>query len=191
MLAAIVLAGALQSDAGALAEARSLIQSGQLSAAEHRTRTYLALSQNSAEAHYLLGYILFKEQKPEASLAEYTAGAKFRSPGALDFETIGADYVLLRDYSDADKWFTKSVELDPQNASALYYLGRTKYNENFFDQAVTAFTRCLKLEPNDVRAQDNLGLSYQGLGSPKRRKALSAQRSPHKSRRFKVSPGRS
>ena len=44
------------------------------------------------------------------------------------------------------------------------YLGRTQYTENRFDEAVQAFQRCLALEPRNVKAQDNLGLSYAGLG---------------------------
>jgi Flp pilus assembly protein TadD len=42
-------------------------------------------------------------------------------------------------------------------------MGRTKYNENRFDEAVSAFQKCLALKPQDVKAEDNLGLSYEGL----------------------------
>src|SRR5207253_2324194 len=42
-------------------------------------------------------------------------------------------------------------------------LGRTKYNENRFEEAVGAFQRCLELDPKNVKAEDNLGLSYEGL----------------------------
>ncbi len=147
-----------------LAEARSLLNSGKLKDAEEVTRRYLGIHKNSADAHYLLGYVLFKEQNAKASLAEYTEGAKYRAPSAYDLETVAGDYVLLRDYADADRWFTKSVEWNPRNVQALYYLGRTKYNENRFEEAVEVFQKCLKLDPKNVKAEDNLGLSYAGLG---------------------------
>jgi tetratricopeptide (TPR) repeat protein len=147
-----------------LSEARSLVESGQLPTAEQLTRRYLDLHKNSADGHYLLGYILFKRQDAKASLAEYTEGARYRRPTAHDLEVVAGDYVLLRDYRDADKWFTKSVEWDPANWQALYYLGRTKYNENLFDEAVKIFTQCLESEPKSVKAEDNLGLSLEGLG---------------------------
>ena len=35
-----------------------------------------------------------------------------------------------------------------------------RYQQNRFDDAIAAFEHALKLEPNDVRAQNNLGLSY-------------------------------
>ncbi len=147
-----------------LSAARSLIQSGRLADAEREIRHYLEIHKNSADAHFLLGYILFKQQKAKESLAEYTEGAKYRTPSARDLEVVGGDYVLLQDFSDADKWFTKSVEWDPGNFQTLYYLGRTKYNENRFDEAVAVFKKCLELDPRSVKAEDNLGLSYAALG---------------------------
>ncbi|MGA8598810.1 MAG: tetratricopeptide repeat protein [Bryobacteraceae bacterium] len=160
----LIAAASSQIQDPALAAARSLAESGKLNDAEAAARGYLATNHASADGHFLLGYILFKKQQAKASLEEYTEGAKFRTPSAYDLEVVGGDYVLLHDYADADKWFTKSVEWNPRNFQALYYLGRTKYNENRFEEAVSVFLECLKLEPKNVKAEDNLGLSYQGLG---------------------------
>ena len=146
-----------------LAEARALINLGKWSEAEQVIRRYLEVRKSSADAHYLLGYVLFKEQDPKSSLAEYTEAAKYRRPSAADLEVVASDYVLLKDYPDADKWLTKAVELNPKDSLGWYYLGRTKYNENRFDEAIAAFQQCLKLNPRDVKAADNLGLSYEGL----------------------------
>jgi tetratricopeptide (TPR) repeat protein len=157
------LTGAHSSPDTPLAEARSLLESGKLTDAEHVTRRYLEIHTNSADGHYLLGYILFKQQDAKSSLAEYTEGAKYRTPSAADLEAVAADYVLLKDYPDADKWFTKAVEWNPKDALGWYYLGRTKYNENRFEEAVSAFEQCLTLDPKDVKSEDNLGLSYEGL----------------------------
>jgi tetratricopeptide (TPR) repeat protein len=153
-----------QSSADPLSAVRSLLEAGKLAAAEQEIRQYLLFHNSSADAHYLLGYILFKQQKAKSSLAEYTEGAKYRTPGARDLEVVGGDYVLLKDFTDADKWFTKSIEWDPGNLQTLYYLGRTKYNENRFEEAIAVFKKCLQLDPRNVKAEDNLGLSYAALG---------------------------
>jgi tetratricopeptide (TPR) repeat protein len=158
------LSGSHSAPENPLAEARSLLELGKPGEAEKVVRRYLEVHRNSADGHYLLGYILFRLQKAEESLAAYTEGAKYRRPSAYDLEVVGADYVLLGDYASADKWFSKSVEWEPGNRQALYYLGRAKYNENRFEEAIDVFQRCLKLDPKDVKAEDNLGLSYQGLG---------------------------
>ena len=147
-----------------LAECRVLIESGNLADAERELREYLRRSPNSGYGHFLLGYVLFRQTHARESLAEYTEGAKYRRPTAFDLRVVGSDYVLLSSFSDADKWFSKAVEWEPQNVLGWYYLGRTKYNENRFEEAIRAFQQCLKLEPRNVKASDNLGLAYQGLG---------------------------
>ncbi len=150
--------------AGPLAAAKTAAESGMLPEAEAEARQYLALHQNSASGHFLLGYILFRQTKARESLAEYTEGAKYQRPSAADLRVVGADYVLLSDYGDADKWFTKATEWAPGNVLGWYYLARAKYNENRFEEAVAAFKQCLNLDPKHVRAEDNLGLTLQALG---------------------------
>ncbi|MEY2414326.1 MAG: hypothetical protein QOD84_2932 [Acidobacteriaceae bacterium] len=147
-----------------LRQAKSFLQSGDLSSAELAARKYLQTHANSIDAHFLLGNILFRETKPKESLAEYTEGARFHAPGTFDLKVVALDYVLLGDYADADKWFSKSLQENPKDSQAWYYLGRTKYNESRLDEAVGAFRQCLNLEPKNVKAEDNLGLSYEGLG---------------------------
>ncbi len=146
-----------------LALARQDALQGSFATAETKVRTVLAKQPDSPDAHLLLGYILYLEVHPKESLAEYTLAARHRTPTAVDLEIVALDYVLLEDYVDADRWLTKSLEWDPSNASRWYYLGRARYNENQFEQAIDAFQRCLKIEPRNVKAEDNLGLSYQGL----------------------------
>lgn len=187
-----------------LSDAKSLFELGKFTEADRTVRQYLENHPNSADGHFLLGQILFREiqaqaKTPEASfpsqthgpvasartmgsnpsdvtvskaaqemarasLEEFTAGAKLRNPSAADLKIVALDYVLLGDYPDADKWLTKMVEWVPSDSEGWYYLGRTKYNENRFAEAITAFQQCLKLDPQNVKAEDNLGLSLAGLG---------------------------
>jgi tetratricopeptide (TPR) repeat protein len=152
-----------QSDA-LLQQAREFLNQGLFKEADRSVREYLDAHSNSAEGHYLLGYILFKEQKAEASLAEYTEGAKYHDPEASDLKILALDYVLLGAYSDADRWLTRSVEANPKDSESWYYLGRTKYNENRFQEAIHAFEEALRLDPKNIKAQANLGLALEGLG---------------------------
>jgi len=72
--------------------------------------------------------------------------------------------MLLKDYIDADQWLTRSLQWDPRDAQAWYYLGRTKYSESQFPEAIEAFAQYLKLEPRNIQAENNVGLSYEALG---------------------------
>jgi Flp pilus assembly protein TadD len=183
-----------------LAQAHVLLEKGSINEADRVVRQYLQTHPDSADGHFLLGHILFREiqseakletqlegiqvlgagvprakhgeEKARASLAEFTVGAKFHDPSAADLKVVALEYVLLGDYVDADKWLTKMLAWTPNDADGWYLLGRTKYNENRFAEAVDAFQRCLKLDPRNVKAEDNLGLSYAGLG--RREEAASA-----------------
>jgi Flp pilus assembly protein TadD len=175
-----------------LAEAHALLEKGSINEADRLARQYLQTHPDSADGHFLLGHILFREiqsearldtqvegvqvlgagtspakhgeEKARASLAEFTAGAKYHAPSAADLKTVALDYVLLGGYVDADKWLTKMLEWTPNDPDGWYLLGRTKYNENRFAEAVSAFQQSLKLDPQNVKTEDNLGLSYAGLG---------------------------
>ena len=186
-----------------LSYAKILFQQAKFSEADRAVRQYLKDHPDSADGHFLLGHILFREiqaqatvetqfpsqthgpiasarnmsatssetavpkstqEMAKASLAEFTAGAKFHDPSAADLKIVALDYVLLVDYQDADKWLTKMLEWAPNDSEGWYYLGRTKYNENRFAEAISAFQQCLKLDPQNVKAEDNLGLALAGLG---------------------------
>jgi Flp pilus assembly protein TadD len=146
-----------------LMEDQLLVDHGDYSNAAKSLLTYLSKHADSADAHFLLGYVFYRENKPKDSLAEYTEGAHLRKPDANDLAVVAMDYILLSDYPDADKWLTLATSWSPGNALYWYYLGRTKYSENRFQEAVDAFRKCLTLHPRDVRAEYNLGLSYAGL----------------------------
>jgi tetratricopeptide (TPR) repeat protein len=171
----------------ALAEAKSLLQQGKLNEAEHWVRQSLQTQPQSADAHFLLGYILFREitaaepiadqysgfhepdpklrnAKAGESLTQFTEGAKYHDPSAFDLKIVALDYMLLGSYTDADKWLSKSLERNPRDPQAWYYLGLTKYEKNRFEEAIGAFKKCLELDSGNVNAEDNLGLSYAGLG---------------------------
>jgi len=165
---------------------------GQLNDAEIIVRQDLKIAPDSAAAHFLLGYILYREiqaqakqidpnpnavyaapkkslielseKKAKESLAEFTAGARYRTPSAFDLKIVAIDYILLGDFIDADKWLTQALQWNPTESDGWYQLGRTKYNEDRFTEAIDAFKKCLAIDATNVKAEENLGLSYAGLG---------------------------
>ncbi len=166
-----------------LAQAKSLLDRNSPDEAEQLLRPYLLNHPQSAEAHFLLGYTLFREiqtgavdptlktdpsqmreRNARASLAEYTEGAKYKTPGAFDLKIVALDYVLLEDYPDAEKWLLRALAWQPKDAQGWYYLGRTRYKQAKYPTAIEAFQRALALSPQDVTAEDNLGLAFAGLG---------------------------
>jgi tetratricopeptide (TPR) repeat protein len=162
-VAFLCAAAACQEPADPLAEARSTLAKGEFAKSEDLLHRYIGSHPASAEAHFLIGYLLFRERRPKDSLAEFTAGAKYRRPKADELKIVASDYVMLGDYMDADKWFSQVTADSPSDADAWYLLGRTKYNENRFAEAISSFEQALALHPKYVEAENNLGLSWQKL----------------------------
>jgi tetratricopeptide (TPR) repeat protein len=155
--------GLSQTPSDPIAEARSFLDAGKTEEPEVILRNYLTSNPSAADAHFLLGYVLFRNQKAKESLAEFTAGAKFRRPRADELKIVAGDYVMLADYSDADKWFSQVVSETPNDADAWYLLGRTKFSENEYAAAISSFEHALALHPDFVEAENNVGLSWKEL----------------------------
>jgi Flp pilus assembly protein TadD len=164
-------AGLSQPRTDSLAGARALLAAGQLANSEASIRAYLRDNANSADAHFLLGYVLFREQKPKDSLAEFTAGAAIRRPVAEELKTVASDYVLLGDFADADRWFSEVSSANPKDVDVWYLLGRTKYNEGRYDEAASSFRHALVLQPRHIEAENNLGLCWRELNNLDQAKA--------------------
>ena len=172
-----------------LAPARALLNRNAPEEAEKLLRPYLTSHPNAAQAHFLLGYILFREiQTKEAatsgsaalpplpssvalrekntreSLAQYTLGSQLQTPSAFDLKIVSLDYILLNDYPDADKWLSKALTWQPNDAQGWYYKGRIKFKQANYSAAIEAFRHALTLSPQNIAAADNLGLAYAGLG---------------------------
>jgi tetratricopeptide (TPR) repeat protein len=177
-----------------LVEAKTLLDQGKAADADRVVREYLATHPSSADAHFLRGYILFRqiqassetmdtghrelykeqgipvaeagfqERAAKDSLGEFTEGAKYRKPTPFELKIVALDYVVLGDYVDADKWLTHALQANPKDSDGWYWLGRAKYSENRFEEAAQSFEQFLKTEPRSVKGEDNLGLSYTALG---------------------------
>lgn len=147
-----------------IAEARQHLSLAQLPAAERDLREVIALDPSATEAHFLLGYVLFRERRPAASLAEYNAGARLRTPTSDELLSVTSDYILLKDLPDAERSLLFATAHYPADPALWYLLGRTEYNQDHNADAAHAFCRALELRPRDVRAEYNLGLAFERLG---------------------------
>jgi Flp pilus assembly protein TadD len=180
-LRAVVLAGAaLASDAvsaqlpaapqptaaasdALLAEAKSWMDAGQFERAVAALSGLAGQQPDSAAAHRMLAYSYLRLDDPKRSLAEYTRAAAAEPPSAVDLQNVAKDYVLLGDMESAGHWLQVSIGMDDRDPESWYSLGRVRYTEQRFQQAVECFERSLALLPRSVKAENNLGLAYEGL----------------------------
>jgi Flp pilus assembly protein TadD len=144
-----------------LTELKALVDAGRFREAEGALRTYVVDNDLSPTAHEMLAYVLLRENKAADSLKEYTRAAAMETPSASMLEHVGQDYVLLGDWEDADKWTLRAVQMSPSDGDAWYSLGRIRYSEQRFRDAVSCFQQALKLSPKSVKVENNLGLAFE------------------------------
>jgi len=146
-----------------LAAANRLMGAGDFKSAESALRTYIVTDPRSGLARYMLAYALLRQDKPKDSLEEYTRAAALQRPSAEQLRNVGQDYVLLDDLPDADKWMTRSIEMDRADPEGWYSLGRLRYTQQRYVDAADCFKRALALAPGSAKVENNLGLAYEGL----------------------------
>src|SRR5215475_12049296 len=80
-----------------LYRAKSLVHISDFPGADNALRGYLRSHRNSADALYMLGFTLNRENRPADSLSAYTQAAAITKPTSDDLKIVGLDYALLDD----------------------------------------------------------------------------------------------
>lgn len=142
-----------------------------LSRREFDLRAALSASPGSPELAFALALVLRQEGKPHDSLEMYTRAAGLRKPTAEELGSVALDYVLLSDYDDAIHWLEIAMQMDPQDTSVLYSLGRCYYTKNRFMDAGRLYAQILAIQPHDLKAEENLGLVFDATNEPDKAEA--------------------
>jgi Flp pilus assembly protein TadD len=149
-----------------LLEGKALANLERFNEADVALTRYASEHPDSADALYMLGYVLNREDKAAESLKTYTRAAQLSTPKSEDLKVVATDYVLLNDYPDAIRWMRQAIEFDPKNEQAWYGLGRCYYSQSAFVDAEKAFRYALKLDGRDLKAQINLALTLEMRNEP-------------------------
>lgn len=148
-----------------LQAAKARIHRQDYRSAESDLTRFIGSHPKSDDALYLLSFVYFREGLPKQSLEAATRAARIRAPIADDLKIVALDYSLLDDFDTAAKYLEMATRMEPRNAEILYFLGRVRYQQNRFDDAISAFRAVLGVDPEHVKAADNLGLALEGKGN--------------------------
>jgi tetratricopeptide (TPR) repeat protein len=146
--------------------AEELPTSEALARMETQLRSELKANPNSAPTLYKLGLVLRQENKPAESLKIYTQAAAAQKPDADQLRSVALDYVLLNDFKDAIHWLEVAASFEPRNVDVLYSLGRCYYSQGKYHDAEDTYLRVLQINPDHLKAEENLGLTYDVENEP-------------------------
>jgi len=78
--------------------------------------------------------------------------------------TMAMSYIKLNQRDWAKPELEKLSSLDPKNALYHYWLARLDYDVQQYNSAIARLKKVIELDPQMMRAYDNLGLCYDYLG---------------------------
>jgi tetratricopeptide (TPR) repeat protein len=152
-----------QLDDSLLSQAEEQAKGQHWTRAEALARRYLQSNAESGDGHALLGLILFNREKWKESMGEYVEASKYRDLTASEIKTFALDCGELHLARDADKWLTRSLEMDPDDSKGWEALGHVEFTEQRYEEAIRSFQRSLALAPCGVSAETGIGLAREML----------------------------
>jgi tetratricopeptide (TPR) repeat protein len=78
---------------------------------------------------------------------------------------LGAAYMHLKKYNEAERTFRKLIAADSRNAPAYYQLGTILENQNRLNEAIEQFQKAVELVPDNYKAFNSLGNIYAQIGN--------------------------
>lgn len=153
-----------------LEQGKTLYRNDQDSEAVEAFKQAVALDPDLAEAHFRLGLAYEALNRQEDAESEYKkaveAYKKFVDANPKDWEAhylFGQTYASLQQYSDAIREYRQATKLKNDDADIYYDLGVAHSKLAQYDEAASAFTKSLDVDPDNYRAQDALDEAREGV----------------------------
>lgn len=125
----------------------------------------LALDDNLAEAHALLGLILIiYDWNWAGGIKHYRRAIELNSNFANAHRWLGESLVENGRFDEGLAEIRRSVELDPFSLAHNTFLGRALNYARRYDEAIIQLQKTLELDPNFNRANYNLYEAYTNKG---------------------------
>jgi len=137
----------------------------QLAEAEALLNSALALSPDDLRTHFLLGRVLFNEEKYIAAqphLERAWTRGQTQSQYKDAWYLLGVTELKLEQLAPAQDLFKKALLLLGDKASTHVRLGRAYYTGDYPDEAVIEFRKAIALDPKALGQHYFLGLAYLG-----------------------------
>jgi len=132
--------------------------------AEKGFRHAIALNPNYWFAHIFYGYYLACMGRFEESLLECNRARELEPLSLHVNACLGLCCYFGREYEQAAKELTTTLEMDPSSAVAHCYLGLTYLQKQTLGDAIARFQRAVVLEGDNPVYIANLGIAYARAG---------------------------
>ncbi len=143
----------------ALAAAEQELRAGDQQQAMMNAQRAVRDDPNSANAHFLLGYIYLGRNDLDKALQEYKRTIELKPDLADGYSQVCVVYLRMRSFDDAAASCQKAISLDPKDPDKQYNLGLAEMARRRFPEAVQAFDIAARARPNSLDENYHLALA--------------------------------
>lgn len=111
------------------------------------------------KSHYYLGILFLKRDLFEEAIKQFKMALEQDNNYTKAMLALGIGYLKSRKFITAKETFKAAQNMSEKFPDFLNYYGLTQLFLNEFDEAMTLFKDAIKLNPNYVEAQFNLGVA--------------------------------
>jgi tetratricopeptide (TPR) repeat protein len=104
--------------------------------------------------------ILMAEKRYDAGIHVYEDLLKSEPKNAVFMNMIGIAYLNMTNFSQARKYFERSVKADKTYPSAVNNLGMVWYQQKNYRRAIREYQRAVAIDPDQAGTHANLGYAY-------------------------------
>jgi len=145
-----------------LAEVKALIDSRQIDRAEKIIVDEMMAAPRDSDWITLLAEVRLGQNRTREALKLIDDANEIGGVTAAREMLIALAQSQAGHMDKAEAPLHSAIELDPNNATAHYFLSRLLYTDNRFDEGIEEGKKTVALAPTFVRAYENLGLCYEG-----------------------------
>jgi tetratricopeptide (TPR) repeat protein len=143
-------------------EAKRLIDTRQLDSAETMIVSALIRVPRDSQWITLLAEVRLGQNRTREALKLINDANQLAGMTATRAMLTSLAYSQAGFMDRAEEPIRTAIRLEPDNATAHYFLARLLYTDNRFDESIEESKKVISLAPDFVRAYENLGLSYEG-----------------------------
>lgn len=139
----------------------------------------MAQTQNAEDNQYVkLGQKALLDGDFKAAVKHLEKGLPSNPGNPNIMYMIGYSEFQLGNYSNASKYFTKTIEKAPENLNAYYYRGKAKnteailpgklndiQREKLLQSSIEDYSKAISLNSSDMKYIQNRGIAYRDLGN--------------------------
>lgn len=119
---------------------------------------------NSYELLVVAGRLAYLEKQPKNAAEAFQNADAIRTLSEQDRLTLALAYEFAGRPVESHGELVKLTKLAPKNAEYWYLLGRVDIKNRHLDDAVEDLSKTIRLDPNFLRAYEDLGQTQQDLG---------------------------